>query len=87
MSHHRHRFEDAEWRPHPFALAVYAAGVALLAWSVYAYAHLPAGPAGAGLQREAWRPTASKLSRASATGGQRVSRASDALARDVSAGP
>ena len=41
MSLRRAHFDEADWRPHPFAVYVYAAGVALLAWSVYAYAQMP----------------------------------------------
>jgi hypothetical protein len=76
MSLHRFRFDDADWRPHPFALAVYVAGVALLAWSAYVYAQTPSGQGGAGPRAEPWRPAASKWSRALATDGQRISTAS-----------
>ena len=73
MSLHRDRFAaDADWRPHPFAVAVYVGGVALLAWSVYAYAQLASSHGGAGPRAEPWRPAISKWSRAPTGGGQRV---------------
>ena len=78
MSAHRLRFEDADWRPHPVALALYLAGVALLAWSVHDYAQMPSGQAGASPPTEPWRPAASKWSRAPATDSQRLSVAPDA---------
>ena len=55
MSLHRVDFDEADWRPHPFAFSVYAAGVALLAWSVYAYAQMPSGQDGSP-RIEPWRP-------------------------------
>ena len=79
MSLHRLHFDDAEWRPHPFAVAVYIAGVALLAWSVYAYSQMPSGQGGVGPQAEPWRPAASKWSRVEEIGGQHLSAASTSV--------
>jgi hypothetical protein len=87
MSLHRPSFDDADWRPHPFALAVYIAGVALLAWSVYAYAQLPSGQASLASRGEPWRPAVSRWFRPSATGEQRVSQASRAPAGGAPAAP
>ena len=71
---HRHYPADADWRPHPVALALYVAGVAVLAWSVHAFSQMPSGHAGASPQAaEPWRPAASKWSRAPATDAQRLS--------------
>ena len=78
MSVHRLRFEDADWRPHPVALALYVAGVAVLAWSVHVFSQMPSGQAGASPHAEPWRAAASKLSRAPATDGQRNFVAADA---------
>lgn len=78
MSVHRLSFEDADWRPHPVALALYVAGIAVLAWSVHAFSQMPSGHAGASPQAEPWRGAASKWSRAPATDGQRNSLAADA---------
>ena len=78
MHLHRHSPTDADWRPHPVALALYLAGVALLAWSVHDYAQMPSGQAGASPPTEPWRPAASKWSRAPATDAQRLSVAADA---------
>jgi hypothetical protein len=64
MSLRPSRLDDADWRPHPVALSACIAGVALLAWSVHAYAQLPSGDGGAGPRAEPWRPTVSKWSRA-----------------------
>ena len=75
MSLHRVHFDEADWRPHPFAVWVYAAGVALLAWGVYAYAHMPSGQ-GASPRAEQWRPATSKWSRAPSDGERRVPAAS-----------
>ena len=78
MSVHRLRFEDADWRPHPVALALYVAGVAVLAWSVHVFSQMPSGQAGASPHAEPWRAAASKWSRAPAADGQRISVAADA---------
>ena len=47
MSLHRFRVDDADWHPHPISLAVYIAGVAVLAWGVHAFAQMPEGQGGA----------------------------------------
>jgi len=75
MSLHRVHFDEADWRPHPFAVSVYAAGVALLAWGVYAYAHMPSSQ-GASPRTEPWRSATSKWSRAPSDGERRVPAAS-----------
>jgi len=75
MSLHRVHFDEADWRPHPFAVWVYAAGVALLAWGVYAYAHMPSSQ-GASPRTEPWRSATSKWSRAPSDGEPRVPAAS-----------
>ena len=76
MSLHRLRFTEVDWRPHPFVVWVCVAGVALLAWSVHAFAQLPSGPGGAGPRAEPWRPATSKWSRAPTSGDQPVCTAS-----------
>jgi len=78
MSVHRLRVDDADWRPHPVALALYVAGVAALAWSVHDFAQMPSGQGGASPVAEPWRPAASKWSRAPATDEKRVVVAADA---------
>ena len=75
MSLRRAHFDEADWRPHPFAVSVYAAGVALLAWGVYAYAQMPSSQGGRP-QVEPWRPATSKWSRAPIQGERRVKAAS-----------
>ena len=81
MSSRRLTVDDADrtWRPHPFALALYIAGVALLAWGVHAYAQMPSGQGATGPRAEPWRPAASKWSRAPATDGRRISAASTSV--------
>lgn len=64
MSLHRLCVDDADWRPHPFALALSIVGVALLAWSVHAYAQMPNGQGGASPRAEPWQAAPSKWSRA-----------------------
>lgn len=77
MSLHRLRFAaDADWRPHPFAVVVYVAGVAWLAWSVVVYAQKSGGQGGVGPRAEPLRPATSKWFRALTGGGQPVSTAS-----------
>ena len=78
MSAHRLGFEDADWRPHPVALALYVAGIAMLAWSVHDFSQMPSGQAGASPQAEPWRAAASKWSRAPSRDAQRISVAADA---------
>jgi len=84
MSLHRLRFDDADWRPHPVALAVYIAGVALLAWGVFVYAQMPSGEGGAGPRADPWRPAVPKWARAPATNTQGSSTASRAYHSNVS---
>ena len=79
MSLHRVHFDEADWRPHPFAVSVYAAGVALLAWGVYAYAQMPSSQ-GWSPRAEPWRPATSKWSRAPSEGARGVPAASVSLA-------
>ena len=81
------RFDDADWRPHPVALAVYVAGVALLAWGVFVYAQMPSGEGGAGPRTDPWRPAVSKWSRAPATDAQRISTASTSVDGAPTAAP
>ena len=76
MSVRSSRFADADWRPHPFALVVYVAGIALLAWSAYDFAHMESGQGGSGPQSEPWRPVTSKWSRAATAVPPTVSTAS-----------
>jgi hypothetical protein len=74
MSLHRFRVDDADWHPHPISLAVYIAGVAVLAWGVHAFAQMPEGQGGASPRAEPWRAAESKWSRAPKTDQQRVAR-------------
>ena len=75
MSVHRVKFDEADGRPHPFAVSVYAAGIALLAWGVYAYAQMPSSQGGSP-RTEPWRPATSKWSRAPSEGERSVPAAS-----------
>ncbi len=75
MSVHRVKFDEADGRPHPFAVSVYAAGIALLAWGVYAYAQMPSSQGGSP-RSEPWRSATSKWSRAPGAGERRVPAAS-----------
>jgi hypothetical protein len=65
MSVHRVKFDEADGRPHPFAVSVYAAGIA----------QMPSSQGGSP-RSEPWRSATSKWSRAPGAGERRVPAAS-----------
>ena len=64
MPIHTSRFTDSDWRPHPSALVVYVAAMAVLAWSAHDFAETESGQGGSGPRSDPWRPATSKWSRA-----------------------
>jgi hypothetical protein len=61
--HRLPRSDDTNLLPPPFAAVAYVAGIAVLAWSAYAFAGTSRGDGLAPVQAEPWRPAPSKWAR------------------------